>query len=72
MLRSSVPEQKRTSIDLEPSPTIKKVCLGLPDASKVVVIGANLDPKEQLALTSFLRDNTTSSHGACPICPVSR
>jgi hypothetical protein len=52
-----VPEQKRTSTALDPSPAIKKVCLGLPDASKEVVIGADLDPKQELALTSFLRDN---------------
>jgi hypothetical protein len=52
-----VPEQKGTSTALDPSPTVKKVCLGLPDASKEVVIGADLDPKQELALTSFLRDN---------------
>jgi hypothetical protein len=40
-----VPDQKRTSIALDPSPAVKKVFLGLPDASKEVVIGANLDPK---------------------------
>jgi hypothetical protein len=40
-----VPEQKRTSTALNPNPAIKKVCLGLPDASKEVVIGAELDPK---------------------------
>jgi hypothetical protein len=40
-----VPEQKRTSTALDPSPAVKKVCLGLPDASNEVVIGANLDPK---------------------------
>jgi hypothetical protein len=40
-----VPEQKRTSTALDPSPAIKKVCLGLPDATKEVVIGADLDPK---------------------------
>jgi hypothetical protein len=40
-----VPEQKRTSTTLDPSLSIKKVCLGLPDASKEVVIGADLDPK---------------------------
>jgi hypothetical protein len=40
-----VPEQKRTSTALDPIPAVKKVCLGLPDASKEVVIGANLDPK---------------------------
>jgi hypothetical protein len=52
-----VPEQKRTSTTLDPSPATKKVCLGLPYASKEVVIGANLDPKSELVLTSFLRDN---------------
>jgi hypothetical protein len=52
------PKQKRTSMTLDPSPTVKKVCLGLPDASKEVVIGADLDPKWELALTSFLMDNT--------------
>jgi hypothetical protein len=40
-----VPKQKRTSTALDPSPAIKKVCLGLPDASKEVVIGADLNPK---------------------------
>jgi hypothetical protein len=40
-----VPEWKRTSTTLDPSPTVKKVCLSLPDASKEVVIGANLNPK---------------------------
>jgi hypothetical protein len=40
-----VPEQKRTSTALDPSPDVKKVCLGLPDASKEIVIGTNLDPK---------------------------
>jgi hypothetical protein len=40
-----VPVQKRTSIALDPSSTVKKVCLSLPDASKEVVIGANLNPK---------------------------
>jgi hypothetical protein len=40
-----VPEQKRTSTALDPSPAVNKVYLGLPDASKEVVIGADLDPK---------------------------
>jgi hypothetical protein len=40
-----VPEQKRTSTALDPSPTVKKVCLSPPDASKEVVIGADLDHK---------------------------
>jgi hypothetical protein len=40
-----VPEQKHTSTALDPDLVVKKVCLSLPDASKEVVIGANLDPK---------------------------
>jgi hypothetical protein len=40
-----VPEQKRTTTALDPSPAVKKVCLGLPDTSKEVVIGVDLDPK---------------------------
>jgi hypothetical protein len=40
-----VPEQKRTSIALDPGPVVKNVCLGRPDASKKVVIRADLDPK---------------------------
>jgi hypothetical protein len=52
-----VPEQKRTTIALDPSPAVKKVCLSLPDASKEVVIGADINPKSELALTNFLRDN---------------
>jgi hypothetical protein len=40
-----VPEQKSTTTTIDPSPAVKKVCLGLPDASKEVVIGADLDPK---------------------------
>jgi hypothetical protein len=38
-------EQKRTRTALDQSPAIKKVCLILPDASKEVVIGSDLDPK---------------------------
>jgi hypothetical protein len=40
-----VPEQKRTSTALDPRPNVKKVCLGLPDTTKEVVIRADLDPK---------------------------
>jgi hypothetical protein len=38
-------EWKRTSMALDPSPAVKKVSLGLPGASKVVIIGADLNPK---------------------------
>jgi hypothetical protein len=40
-----VPEQKRTGTALDPSPAVKKFCLSLPDASKEVIIGPDLDPK---------------------------
>jgi hypothetical protein len=40
-----VPEQKRTATALVASSAVKKVCLSLPDASKEVTIGADLDPK---------------------------
>jgi hypothetical protein len=40
-----VPEQKITSTALDPSPTVKKICLGQPEASKEVFIGADLNPK---------------------------
>jgi hypothetical protein len=40
-----VPKQKCTSTALDPSLDVKKVCLGWPDASREVVIGADLDPK---------------------------
>jgi hypothetical protein len=38
-------EQKCTGTALDPSLAVKKVCLSLRDASKEVVIEANLDPK---------------------------
>jgi hypothetical protein len=39
-----VPEQKRANTALDPSSAIKKVCLGLPDASKELVIGPTSTP----------------------------
>jgi hypothetical protein len=40
-----VPEQKHIGTALDRSPAVKKVCLGLPDASKEVVIWADLNLK---------------------------
>jgi hypothetical protein len=40
-----VPNQKRTSTTLDPSQAVKKVCLGLPDASMELISRANPDPK---------------------------
>jgi hypothetical protein len=36
---------------------MKKVYLGLADPAKTVIIGDNLGEKQELAFTSFLRDN---------------
>jgi hypothetical protein len=54
-----VTEKKRTSTTLDPSLSIKKVCLDLPDASKEVVIGDNLEIQQ---------DRTTYQAKAPAIC----
>jgi hypothetical protein len=46
-------EQRHTSIALDVCPVVKRVCISLPDATKEVTIGADLDPKQELVLTSF-------------------
>jgi hypothetical protein len=38
----TIPEQKRTNTTLDATPTTKKVCLGLADPEKMLVIGNNL------------------------------
>jgi hypothetical protein len=52
-----VPKQKCTSTALDASLAVKKICFDLPDASKEVTIGADLDTKYEVALTIFLWDN---------------
>jgi hypothetical protein len=41
----AIPEQKRTETSLDATPATKKVCLGLADPAKMVVIGDNLEEK---------------------------
>jgi hypothetical protein len=41
----TIPEQKRTETALDATPVMKKVCLGLADPAKTVVIGDNLGEK---------------------------
>jgi hypothetical protein len=41
----TVPEQKRTETALGAMPSMKKVCLGLADPAKTVVIGDDLREK---------------------------
>jgi hypothetical protein len=67
-----VPEQKRTSTTLDPSPAVKEVCLSLPDASKEVIIGADLDPKRNSCSPVSSGIMLTSSHGVHPTCPMSQ
>jgi hypothetical protein len=41
----TIPEQKCTETTLDATPAMKKVCLGLDDPAKTVVIGNNLREK---------------------------
>jgi hypothetical protein len=41
----TIPEQKRIETTLDAMPTTRKVCLGLVDPAKTVVIGENLREK---------------------------
>jgi hypothetical protein len=41
----TIPEQKCTETALDATPVMKKVCLGLADPTKTVVIGDNLGEK---------------------------
>jgi hypothetical protein len=41
----TIPEQKRTETAVDAMPATKKVCLGLADPAKTVVIGGNLGEK---------------------------
>jgi hypothetical protein len=66
-----VPEQKRTSTALDPSPAVKKVCLGLPDASKKSSSGPTLTPNRNSSSLVSSGTTLTSSHGARLTCPVS-
>jgi hypothetical protein len=63
-----VPEQKCTSTALDPSPAVKKVCLGLSDASKEVIIGPTSIPNRNLRSPASSGTTLTSSHGVRPIC----
>jgi hypothetical protein len=64
------PEHKRTNNTLGATLATKKVCIGLANLEKTVVIGNNRGEKEELAFTSFLRDNAAYSHGPHQICQV--
>jgi hypothetical protein len=53
-------EQKRTTTALDQSPAVKKVCLGLLDASKEVVIGATSTPNRNSRSPASSRTTLTS------------
>jgi hypothetical protein len=65
-----VPEQKHTSTALDPSPTVNKVCLGLPDASKSSS-GPTSTPNRNSRSPVSSGTTLTSSHGARLTCLVS-
>jgi hypothetical protein len=64
-------EQKRTSTTLDPCPAVKKVCLGLPDASKEIVIGPTSTPNRNSYSPVSTGTTLIFSHGARPTCPAS-
>jgi hypothetical protein len=53
-------EQKRTTTALDQSPAVKKVCLGLLEASKEVVIGATSTPNRNSRSPASSRTTLTS------------
>jgi hypothetical protein len=64
-------EQKRTSTSLDPSPAVKKVCLGMPDTSKEVIIRPTSTPNRNSRSPASSGTTLTSSHGVHPICLLS-
>jgi hypothetical protein len=65
-----MPEQKRTTAALDPSPAVKKVCLGLLDASKSPLGPTSTPNRNSRSLVSS-GTMPTYLHGARPICLVS-
>jgi hypothetical protein len=66
----TVLERKHTDTALDATLATKKVCLGLADPEKSVIICDNPREKYELALTSFLRDNADIFDGPHRICQV--
>jgi hypothetical protein len=66
-----VPEQKHTSTTLDPSPAVKKVCLGLPMHPRKSSSGPTSTPNRNSRSPVSSGTTLTSLHGARPTCPVS-
>jgi hypothetical protein len=66
-----IPEQKRTSTDLDPSPTIKKVCSACPTHPRKSSSGPTSTPNRNSRSPTSSWTTPTSSHGVHPICLAS-
>jgi hypothetical protein len=64
-------EQKCTSTTLDPSPALKKVCLGLARHLRKSSSGPTSTPNRNLCSPVSSGTALTSSHGARTTCPVS-
>jgi hypothetical protein len=63
-----VPHQKRTSTALDPSPAVKKICLGLPTHPRKSSLGPTSTPNRNSRSPASLETMLTSLHGVRPIC----
>jgi hypothetical protein len=63
-----VPEQKCTTIALDPSPAVKKVCLGLPTHPRKSSSGPISTTNRNSRSPASSGITLTSSHGVHPIC----
>jgi hypothetical protein len=63
-----IPEQKRTSTTLDPSPVVKKVCLGRPTHPRKSSSGPTSTPNRNSRSPTSSRTPLTSSHGVRLIC----
>jgi hypothetical protein len=66
-----VPERKRTSTALDPSPAVKKVSLGLPDASRKSSSELTSTPNRNSRSPASSGTTPTSLHGAHTTCSES-
>jgi hypothetical protein len=66
-----VPEQKRTSTALDPSPAVKKVCLTCPTHPKKLSSGPTSTPNRNSRSPVSSGTTSTFSHGVHPIFLVS-
>jgi hypothetical protein len=66
----TIPEQKRTETALDATPATTKVCFGLADPAKTVVISDNLGENRNSRSPVSSRTTLTYSYGPHQICQV--